>query len=158
MTPGLTPSQTVGPYLSIGLEHEPGRVADPDGIAIAGQVLDGEGSPIPDALVEVLQADGAAFARSPTDDDGAWSVRVPAPKPNGDQAPHCVVLVFARGLLLHLVTRVYLPDHAEQNATDPVLALVPADRRDTLLAERADDGYRFDIRIQGPGETVFFDV
>ncbi len=157
-TPALTPSQTVGPYLGDRTALGAGSVADPDGIAISGLVLDGDGGRVPDALVETWQVRPEAFARSPTDDDGAWAVRVPMPAAAAGQAPHLAVNVFARGLLHHLVTRIYLPDHAEANAADPVLARVPADRRDTLIAERVDDGYRFDIRLQGPGETVFFDV
>ena len=101
---------------------------------IAGRVLDGAGEPVPDALVETWDA-------------GSWFVVTPP-------ADHLAVSVFARGLLHRVVTRIYLAaDH-----DDPVLARVPAGRRDTLLAERTDDGYRFDIRLQGPGETVFFDV
>ena len=82
-----------------------------------------------------------------TDDDGRWEVTVPS-------SPFLGVHVFARGLLRHLTTRIYL----EPSADDPVLELVPADRRETLIANREEDGYRFDIRLQGPGETVFFDV
>jgi protocatechuate 3,4-dioxygenase alpha subunit len=137
----------VGPYLAIGMPWEDGPVADAAGVRIAGVVLDGEGQPIPDALVETWDPSSGGFARCPTDDDGGWFVVV-AP------APHLAVNVFARGLLRHLVTRIYF----ELDAGDPVLARVPAARRDTLLAQRTDDGYRFDIRIQGPGETVFFDV
>ena len=142
-----TPSQTVGPYLAIGLPWTEGPVADPDGVRIFGRVLDGAGDPIPDALVETWYHDPPAFARSATDDEGRWSVQVPA-------APYLAVHVLARGLLRHLTTRVYLDPAPD----DTVLERVPADRRDTLLGERTDDGYRFDIRIQGPGETVFFDV
>jgi protocatechuate 3,4-dioxygenase alpha subunit len=82
------------------------------------------------------------------------------PSPDGSpQAPHVDVTVFARGLLKHLVTRIYFPDEDEANAADPVLGSVtdPGNRA-TLVAQRADDGYRFDIRLQGEGETVFFDV
>jgi len=145
---GETPSQTVGPFLSIGLPWTDGPVADPEGVTIGGLVLDGAGRPIPDALVETWHPHPPAFARAGTDDDGAWSVRVPA-------APFVSVHVFARGLLRHVTTRAYLgalPDG------DPVLTLVPVERRETLLAERSGDGYRFDIRIQGDAETVFFDV
>jgi len=148
--PGETPSQTVGPYLALGLPWADGPVADPDGVRISGRVLDGAGEPIPDALVETWQLDPAAFARSPTDDEGHWHVVVP-------RAPFVTVHVFARGLLRHLTTRIYLDPAPD----DPVLAGVPAERRDTLLADQSDDGYRFDIRIQAhpPGrETVFFDV
>ena len=142
-----TPSQTVGPYLSLGLPWQDGPVADPDGVRIAGRVLDGVGEPIVDALVEAWHDDPPAFARCPTDDDGRWHIVVPP-------APHYAIHVLARGLLRHLTTRVYL----EAPADDPVLATVPEDRRDTLLAERTGDGYRFDIRLQGERETVFFDV
>ena len=142
-----TPSQTVGPYLSLGLPWQDGPVADPDGVRIAGRVLDGAGEPIVDALVEAWHHDPPAFARCPTDDDGRWHIVVPP-------APHYAIHVLARGLLRHLSTRVYLAAPAD----DPVLAAVPDDRRDTLLAERAGDGYRFDIRLQGDRETVFFDV
>jgi protocatechuate 3,4-dioxygenase alpha subunit len=139
-----TPSQTVGPYLAIALPWEDGPVADPDGVRISGVVYDGAGAPIPDALVETWQHDPSAFARCPTDDEGRWHVVVP-------RAPYLAVHVFARGLLRHLTTRICLDESA-------VPENVPADRRDTLLAERTDDGYRFDIRIQGSRETVFFDV
>jgi protocatechuate 3,4-dioxygenase alpha subunit len=129
-----TPSQTVGPYLSLGLPWTDGPVADPEGVRIAGRVLDGVGQPVPDALVEVWHHDPPAFARCGTDDEGRWHVLV-AP------APFFAVHLFARGLLRHLTTRVYLDPAAD----DPVLAGVPAERRATLLA-------------QGEGETVFFDV
>jgi protocatechuate 3,4-dioxygenase alpha subunit len=147
LTAPLTPSQTVGPYLALGLPWDRGPIADPAGVHISGRVLDGAGDPLADALVETWDPAARAFARCPTDDDGTWFVMTPA-------APFLAVNVLARGLLHRLVTRIYL----EPDPADPVLASVPAARRDTLLAERTDDGYRFDIRIQGPGETVFFDV
>jgi protocatechuate 3,4-dioxygenase alpha subunit len=142
-----TPSQTVGPFLSIGLPWETGPVADPGGVRISGLVLDGAGEPVPDALVEAWHHDPPAFARCPTDDEGRWHVVVPP-------APHYAIHLLARGVLRHLTTRVYLGTPTD----DPVLAGVPEERRGTLLAERTDDGYRFDIRLQGAGETVFFDV
>jgi protocatechuate 3,4-dioxygenase alpha subunit len=142
-----TPSQTVGPYLSLGLPWADGPVAAADGVRISGRVFDGAGEPITDALIETWQPDPPAFARCPTDDEGRWHVVVPA-------APFLNVHVLARGLLRHLTTRIYL----EPSPEDPVLASVPAERRATLVALRSDDGYRFDIRIQGEGETVFFDV
>ncbi len=74
------------------------------------------------------------------------------------QAPHIDVTLFARGMLDRVVTRIYFADEAEANAQDQVLATVPADRRNTLLAQPTQDGYRFDIHLQGPGETVFFDI
>src|SRR4051794_29244530 len=105
----LTPGQTVGPYLAIGLPWPDGPVADPDGVRLAGRVLDGNGDPVPDALVETW--DGRAFARCPTDDDGRWHVVIP-------RAPFVAVNVLARGLLHRLVTRAYL---ATPGGDDPVL-------------------------------------
>jgi protocatechuate 3,4-dioxygenase alpha subunit len=145
---GQTPSQTVGPYLSLGLPWADGAVADPGGVRISGRVLDGAGEVVPDAMVETWQHEPPAYARCLTDDDGRWSVVVP-------RAPFIAAHVFARGLLRHLTFRIYLQ---EPDPDDPVLARVPAERRATLMAERDDDGFRFDIRIQGEGETVFFDV
>jgi len=169
-----TPSQTVGPYLSIGLTWEDGPyvvAADaPGGFWIRGEVRDGAGALVPDALVETWQADpdgqfGAAFrgfGRCPTDDDGRYAIRTRKPgvvlsADGAPQAPHLDVSVFARGLLHRVVTRIYFADEPA-NATDPVLSSVPEDRRPTLIATRADDGYRFDIHLQGNDETVFFRV
>lgn len=144
---GETPSQTVGPYLAIGLRWTGGEVADPDGVRISGRVLDGAGEPVPDAVVETWQPRPAAFARSLSADDGSWEVVAP-------RTPHLAVHVLGRGLLRHLTTRIYL----EEPEGDPVWESVPASRRQTLLATPTDDGYRFDIRLQGERETVFFDV
>jgi protocatechuate 3,4-dioxygenase alpha subunit len=145
--PAETPSQTVGPYLAIGLPWDEGPVAHPDGVRIEGRVLDGGGEPVPDALIETWQADPPTFARCATDDQGCWHVVVPP-------THYLEVHVLARGLLRHLTTRIYL----EPSEDDPVLNLVPVERRDTLIAARTGNGYRFDIRIQGDRETVFFDV
>jgi protocatechuate 3,4-dioxygenase alpha subunit len=177
-----TPSQTVGPYFSIGLPWPdgPNAVADgtPGAITISGVVYDGGGEPVPDALIETWQADpegrfadlhghggpsGLAgfrgFARCGYEDgDGSYTIRTVKPGAVEGQAPHIDVSVFARGMLQRCVTRIYFPDDAGANAADPVLASVPAGRRDTLVAERSEGGYRFDIRLQGPGETVFFAV
>jgi protocatechuate 3,4-dioxygenase alpha subunit len=185
MAPQLTPSQTVGPYFAIGLTWEDGPFVIPEGtegaIWIRGRVTDGEGEPVPDAMVETWQADpdgrfdhpddprGLAggdfrgFGRAGTDADGRFAILTvkpgPVPGPGGTtQAPHIVVSVFARGLLNRVVTRIYFPEEADANASDPILALVPEDRRETLIAERTDDGYRFDVRLQGEGETAFFDI
>jgi protocatechuate 3,4-dioxygenase alpha subunit len=185
MNSGLTPSQTVGPYLSIGLPWPDGPyVVDPGeagAIRISGAVYDGAGVPVPDALVETWQADPAGyfnhpddprekatdfrgFGRCPTAEDGTYHIvtRKPGIVPAADgtpQAPHIDVSVLARGLLHRLVTRIYFADEADANAADPVLATVPADRRGTLMAELLDDGgYRFDIRLQGAHETVFFAI
>jgi protocatechuate 3,4-dioxygenase, alpha subunit len=181
----LTPSQTVGPYYSIGLTWEDGSWVVPEGtpgaFRIRGRVLDGEGELVPDAIVESWQADpegrynhpddprGAeaagfrGFARAPTIPDGWFEIHTvkpgPVPGPDGTtQAPHLEVSVFARGLLNRVVTRIYFADEGERNAADPVLQRVPEERRGTLLAEPADDGYRFDVHLQGEGETVFFAV
>lgn len=175
---GLTPSQTVGPFLSLGLPWSDGPdVAGedaPDTIRIGGIVFDGAGEPVFDAVVETWQADPAGhfdhpdsvpgtafrgFGRCPTDGDGHWEIRTLKPGAVDGQAPHVDVSVFARGLLDRVVTRIYFPDEADANAADPVLAAVPASRRPTLVA--VDDGrgdLRFDIRLQGDGETVFFTV
>jgi protocatechuate 3,4-dioxygenase, alpha subunit len=146
-------------------------------LRLSGRVLDGAGAAIDDAIVEVWQADAAGryadaaafadpaafhgFGRCGTGTDGERRFRFETVKPGGHdgQAPHLNVTVLMRGLLLHAFTRVYFDDEAAANAADPVLALVPAERRDTLLARRAGPGeYRFDIVMQGDGETVFFDV
>ncbi len=193
MTAGRTPSQTVGPFFAFSLPWPDGPCVVPDGSAgaiwIRGRVTDGQGAPVPDALVETWQADGAGrfahpddprnaggstaaptpegfrgFGRCPTDDDGRYGILTVkpgmVPGPDGEpQAPHVDVSVFARGLLTRLVTRIYFADEPDANASDPVLGLIPDPAaRATLIAERADDGYRFDIRLQGDRETVFFDV
>lgn len=172
--PGLTPSQTVGPFLHLALDWPGGGELCPPGmpgaVGISGRVFDGAGQPVADALVETWQADasgryspGWGFGRCPTDGDGAWRVhtrkpgRVPAAD-GGLQAPHLAVSLFARGLLDRVVTRLYFADEAAANAADPLLARVPPARRDTLLAVLVAGGYRFDIRLQGHGETVFLDV
>jgi protocatechuate 3,4-dioxygenase alpha subunit len=190
---GVTPSQTVGPFLAIGLPWPDGPYVVPPGapgaIVISGQVLDGAGAPVPDALVETWQADpnsrfdhpddprGAkrpavpgfrGFGRSATDADGNYRITTlrPGPLPctgGGSEAPHVDVSVFARGLLDRVVTRIYFPDEAEANAADPVLAsIADPSRRSTLIAVSDSGGpgtaFRFDIRLQGERETVFFDV
>jgi protocatechuate 3,4-dioxygenase alpha subunit len=169
----LTPSQTVGPFLGVGLLWDDGPDAAPDGapgaIWLRGRVFDGAGEPAGDALVETWQADpkpGPGFrglGRCPTGADGSWAVRThrpgPVPGPGGaPQAPHVAVSVFARGLLVRLVTRIYFPDEAAANAADPVLAALDPDRRARLVATATGDGYALDIHLQGPHETVFFAV
>lgn len=173
MNQPLTPSQTVGPFYSIGLPFAAGPFAaadDSDAVWLRGQVTDGAGEPVPDALIETWQTDPPVaddfrgFARCATDPDGRYAIRTrkpgPVPGPDGaTQAPHLDVSVFARGLLDRVVTRVYFGDEASANAADPVLALVPdpADRA-TLVARPEESGYVFDIRLQGEGETVFFAI
>ncbi len=179
----LTPSQTVGPFFSHALTWEDGPfvvAADaPGAFWLRGTVFDGAGEPVPDALIETWQAspDGRfdhpddprgavpgfrGFGRCATDADGRWGVRTvrPGPVPASSglmQAPHLDLSVFARGLLDRVVTRVYLPDEPS-NVDDPVLASVPEPLRGTLVAAPAEDGYTFDIRLQGERETVFFSV
>ena len=188
--PGQTPFQTIGPFFHDGLSWEGGEdLVRPkirgERIAIRGRVLDGDGKPVPDALIEIWQANAEGrynhpedrqekpldpafigFGRSPTRADGAFRFatirpgRVPG-RGNTLQAPHINLGLFSRGLLRRLVTRIYFEDCPE-NSEDPVLALIPDPaRRATLLARRSagPDGvvYRFDIRLQGEGETVFFD-
>ncbi len=143
-----TPSQTVGPFFAICLtQWDNGRVADAHGVTIGGDVLDGAGDPVPDAMIETW--DGEQFARTGTDDEGRWAVTT-------RKAPFIDVSVFARGLLNRVVTRIYFAD--ADNSADPVLAAVPEDRRATLLARPRGGGYRFDIVLQGEGETLFFEV
>jgi len=164
----ITPAQTVGPYFSIGLPWADGPDVVPDGdLWIRGRVLDGEREPIPDALIETWQADPAGryevegfrgFGRCPTDEDGSYAIRTIKPGAVGGQAPHIGVFVFARGLLNHVVTRIYFPEDADAHASDPVLSGLDESARATLIAEREADGYRFDVRLQGPDETVFFAV
>ena len=193
---GLTPSQTVGPFFHYCLtpkaygypeivtndlltEDAPG-----ERIRIEGRVFDGDGQPVPDAMIEIWQADGQGryaitpdgrpatntrfkgFGRSDCDAEGRYRFTTvkpgPVPGPNGGlQAPHINVGVFARGILKRLFTRIYFDGEAA-NASDPILALVPAEARATLIARRAAQGgeptYIFDIHLQGTNETVFFDV
>ena len=192
-----TPSQTVGPYFAYGLtptqygypqldslvapatpeEDMPG-----ERIAVIGQVLDGAGKPVDDAMIEIWQADAEGRYAHPSDPRGSNSpfqgfgrcgtgadpmnrFRFDTIKPGAVEdghAPHIAVLVFMRGMLLHAYTRVYFSDESDANAKDPVLSAVPADRRGTLIAQREETPsgtvYRFDIRMQGDKETVFFDV
>ncbi|KOG29234.1 protocatechuate 3,4-dioxygenase subunit alpha [Streptomyces resistomycificus] len=161
-------------------------VGHPDTIAVQGYVLDGEGNPLPDAFVELwgpdpdgnlptvdgsmrrdpasggfLGRNGVEFTgwgRIQTDANGHWSARTLRPGARGHNAPYLSVCVFARGLLVHLYTRIYLPGDEAALAADPLLARLDAERRDTLVAARRGDGtYRFDIRLQGEGETVFLE-
>lgn len=142
MTP--TPSQTIGPFFGFALPFSGDAVAVPDAIRVEGQVLDGAGEPVGDALLEVSQ--GGQFARCRTDGEGAFHFVVAKPDDGFFD-----VTVFARGLLRHLVTRMYFPGEV-----DEVLLAVDAGRRPTLIARREGKILRFDVRLQGEGETVFF--
>ena len=162
-----TASQTIGPFLHIALADPHARYAvapgSPGAVVVRGTVTDGAGDPLPDALVETWQADGL-FGRCPTDAGGRYEIhtRKPPPVPAIDgtlQAPHVSVSVFARGLLDRVVTRLYFGDEAAANDADPTLAVVDVDRRHCLVAEPdADGSYRFDIRLQGDDESVFFAI
>jgi protocatechuate 3,4-dioxygenase alpha subunit len=182
-----TPSQTVGPFFNIGLPGQrPPQLVAPEAegaIRLFGAVYDGEGAVVPDALIEIWQANRAGryahpeddraapalengfhgFARTETDEEGRYCfVTVkpgPVPAPGGGmQAPHIAVSVLGRGLLKRLATRIYFPDEGEANAGDPVLREVAPERRPTLIARPDGQDLRFDVRLQGDGETVFFDV
>jgi protocatechuate 3,4-dioxygenase, alpha subunit len=208
---GQTPSQTVGPFFHYGLpwkggadlvgqsdmgarpelfpeEHYVLNLSPPRGavtgetITLEGVIYDAEGQPVPDAMIEIWQANAAGryaspdddrsnlpldegfigFGRAATDERGLYRFKtvrpgsVPGPG-NSSQAPHIAVSVFGRGVIKRLATRIYFDDAAE-NATDPILALVPTERRDTLIARELDGAWRFDIVLQGERETVFFDV
>lgn len=144
-----TPSQTVGPFFSLGLCARPANEVvprdDPDAVRLHGRVLDGEGVPVDDALVEIWHPD-VGFGRCGTDDEGRFEFVVPA-------AHHVNAMVFARGLLKQVVTRVYLSG----GEADDVLSSVEPERRATLVAERdGDAAFRFDVRLQGERETIFF--
>lgn len=194
---GVTPSQTVGPYFAYGLTPR-GQYAWKDTVGsdlvtadaagerirIEGRVLDGDGAPINDAMIEIWQADAEGryaspadprpranaafrgFGRAAADAEGRYAFETikPGRAPGLDgalQAPHILVAVFARGMLRQSYTRIYFADEAS-NAEDAALALVPADRRATLIAPKAmREGravYTFDIRMQGDAETAFFEL
>jgi protocatechuate 3,4-dioxygenase alpha subunit len=199
-----TASQTIGPFFHYALTPESygrpgiagGVLASADTLGervrIEGRVFDGEGRPMPDALVEIWQANAAGrynhpaddrsahgreeaaldpgfrgFGRLGTDADGGFRFETVKPGPvpgrgNTLQAPHINVILCARGMLDHAFTRIYFSDEAEANGNDPVLSAVEAGRRATLVAERRESDseivYRFDIRLQGEAETVFFDA
>jgi protocatechuate 3,4-dioxygenase alpha subunit len=183
---GVTPWQTVGPYFHYALPYDSGpQVAGSSragAFTLHGHVYDAEGTPIPDSLVEIWQADESGrfvdepgifeapapdgfrgFGRCDTDAEGhyAFTTVKPAGVPTQDgaeQAPHIAMSVFARGMLRRVVTRVYFDDEASANASDPLLSSVEASRSATLVAVSEDGGYRFDVRLQGADETVFLDV
>jgi protocatechuate 3,4-dioxygenase alpha subunit len=179
MTGGLvpTPGQTVGPFFGFALPYPgdadlvpPGR---PDAVRLFGRVLDGASRPVPDALLELWQAgpDGVAvrkpgslrrdgwtftgWGRAATDTAGGYSFTTVRPGARAGSAPFFALTVFARGLLDRLFTRIYLPDDEEWLRTDPLLSVLPAERRKTLVARRDGAGLRFDVVLQGEGETVF---
>jgi len=188
MSRRTTPSQTVGPFFSIGFSwlertNLATEFTDQPPITIHGGVFDGDGQPVPDAVLEIWQADSRGryagpdqpaalsmptsffgFGRVPVNDRGEFrfSTIKPGGVPGTDgrpQAPHLELSIFMRGLLRRLVTRLYFPDEPA-NASDSVLALVPVPRRSTLIAQKdscGEDCLRWDVHLQGNHETVFFD-
>jgi len=187
-TRGQSPSQTIGPFFHPALVREGGNVlvnekTRGERIRLAGRVIDGKGSGVDDALLEIWQPDAngffahpadpnaddadphfAGFGRAGTDEEGRYAFHTikpppPASSPDDGQAPFIDLRVFARGLLVHLVTRIYFGD--ERNDRDPVLRTIDPSRRASLIAGREETTpptYRFDVRLQGRDETVFFDV
>jgi protocatechuate 3,4-dioxygenase, alpha subunit len=153
-----TPSQTVGPFYAIGLARRDESKLVPDGVRLTGELLDGDGVPVVDGMVELWDAASGRWARSGTHAGGTFSFVIEKPAARDRDAPHLLAYVFARGLLKHQLTRIYFPDEAEANAVDPVLSSLPADDRVRLVAERDDDALRFDIHLQGDRETIFFTV
>lgn len=192
--PGITPSQTVGPFFAYGLTPT-GRYAwndaftsnlvtadvTGDRIRVEGYVYDGDGAIVPDAMLEIWQADAQGrfsdpqdsralanasfkgFGRCGTSTEGMFSFDTikPGAVPGTDgqpQAPHILLAIFGRGMTMQSITRIYFDDEPA-TAADGVINLVPADRRATLIARKTAPGvYRFDIHLQGDNETVFFDV
>jgi protocatechuate 3,4-dioxygenase, alpha subunit len=178
MSEQLTPSQTVGPFLSIGLTWPRGRFVVPEGtpgaVTVSGVLHDGDGAPVTDGLIETWQADPSGhfdhpadpgrtrgfrgFGRCATDPEtGRFEIVTLKPGPLGDgQAPHIAVSVLARGLLDRVVTRIYFPDEAAANAADPLLSSLTPARAATLVAcEAGPDALTWDVHLQGERETVF---
>ena len=182
-----TPSQTAGPYVHIGLLPDIAGIdvkhhgitahtglSGGTPIVITGVVRDGAGEIVKDALLEIWQAGGdgqfedghKGFARSHTDlETGEFRFETVKPGPiawtdGAPQAPHITLMIFARGINIHLHTRIYFADEADANTSDPVLNAI-ADGRETLLAKpdtSSNNSYRFDVSLQGEAETVFFDI
>lgn len=189
MSVHATTSQTVGPFFKIGLEwlYRDNLVVEGvsgERVTIQGRVLDGDGLPVPDAIVEIWQANAHGkynhpedtqdkplehgfngYGRVPTNAEGLFRFTTikpgPVPGPNGkEQAPHLVISVFMRGVLLRLVTRMYFPDDA-RNSDDPILNLVETARRATLIAKKTASrpgALEWNVILQGPEETVFFEL
>ncbi|MGD0303821.1 MAG: protocatechuate 3,4-dioxygenase subunit alpha [Candidatus Acidiferrales bacterium] len=185
-----TPSQTVGPFFHLGLAHLNRHSLVPDGtptnqiLSFHGRVYDADLAPVPDAQIELWQADSngeyfdreyaaraganafTGFSRIATDDNGAFHFTTIKPGPvrsrsgGATQAPHISVTIFMRGLLRHLSTRIYFPNEPH-NAADPVLHAVPIARRDTLIAltgKAEPNKFEWNVVLQGESETVFFDL
>ena len=189
MSAHATTSQTVGPFFKIGLEwlYRDNLVVkgiSGERVTIQGRILDGDGLPVPDAIVEIWQANAHGkynhpedtkdkplepgfngYGRAPTNAEGMFRFTTikpgPVPDPNGkEQAPHLVISVFMRGVLLRLVSRMYFPDDT-RNSDDQILNLVEPARRATLIAKKTVGGsgsLEWNVVLQGPEETVFFDL
>ena len=160
MTLGRTPSQTVGPYYAIGMSRRPenelvGRDT-PGALELAGRLLDGQGEPIGDGVIEIWDAAGGRWGRSGTEAQGRYSFVVAKPDAQDGFAPRLDVYVHARGLLRHQLTRVYFPDETEANDADPVLSSLDERERQTLIARQQGAVLLFDITMQGDSATVFF--
>jgi len=177
MTLTPTPGQTIGPFYGFALPFEDGDKLvphnHPDAIWLSGRVLDGNGDPVVDALLEIWQADGngnivqetgslhrdghtfTGWGRAATDNVGRYSFSTIEPGAGNTHAPFILMTVFARGLLNRLFTRVYLPGNDTALAADPLLSSVPAERRSTMIANRGEAGLVFDVVLQGDKETVF---
>ena len=183
----LTPSQTVGPFFAYGITAEQygygytqiannklikAEKGKGDPIKITGRVIDGEGEPIPDAVIEIWQGDSTGSYLNPsfrgfgrvgtgTSQDNSFEFETIKPGSIGNEAPHINVIVLMRGLLTHAFTRIYFNDEDEANQRDPVLNSIAIERRKTLIAQKVQDNhsvqYRFDIHMQGDHETVFFE-
>ncbi|MER7478018.1 protocatechuate 3,4-dioxygenase subunit alpha [Streptomyces sp. NPDC126510] len=185
-TPSHTVGPFYGHALPFRGGEDIAPLGHPDTVTLHGHVTDGAGNPLPDALIELWgpdpdgnlpKADGSmrrdpasggflgrngveftGWGRIQTDANGHWYARTLRPGARGRSAPYLSVCVFARGLLVHLYTRIYLPGDAAVLAADPLLSGLEDARRDTLIAaEEGNDTYRFDIRLQGEGETVFLE-
>lgn len=172
----LTPDQSGYAYKGLATPALADASVPGQRIKLEGRVIDGQGNAMSDALIELWQADDQGryahpadkrssnaafkgFGRCATDQNGEYVFDTIKPGAIGDgHAPHVTFIMFTRGGQNHLYTRVYFPDEVAANAKDPVLQAVPAERRNTLVATKTDRGYRLDIRVQGDGETVFFDV
>lgn len=186
-----TPSQTVGPYFAYGLTPDQylydfagicdgnlilDESIEGERITIFGQVFDGEGDPVIDAMIEIWQADSHGdylinpdifhgFGRygTGTAADGRFEFKTIKPGRVGEQAPHISIIIFMRGLLSHAYSRIYFSDETEANANDKLLNSVDMDRQSTLIAQKStlpdgSIGYEFNIFMQGEKETVFYDV
>ena len=173
-----TPGQTVGPFFGYALPYAGGQhlvpVSRPGSVRLTGRVLDGQGNPVPDALLEIWQADESGqvpqaagslrrdgytftgWGRAATDNTGRYTFTTVRPGATDQGRPPFIAMtVFARGLLNRLFTRVYLPGDEASVAADPLLGSLPEARRRTLVAEEDGDELRFDVRLQGADETVF---